>query len=163
MKFALFGINNGPCTDPDTIRAVAIEAERSGFESVWTGEHVVLPDPQVPPSPAPPLMPMTHPSTALAFIAAVTETLKRSDAEGFAAASLDRIGLWAMETPQVFGVPLIRSAYEKVLADGVIVTDEVSALQHAGKKVLLVENRTPNPKITYPSDLALASALLISD
>lgn len=75
MKFALFGINTGACAEPDTMRAVAIAAERAGFESVWTGEHVVLPDPQAPPSPAPPLTNMCHPSTALAYIAGVTDKL----------------------------------------------------------------------------------------
>lgn len=76
MKFALFGINMGPCAEPDTLKAVAMEAEKSGFESLWTGEHVVLPDPQKPPSPAAPLTPMAHPSTVLSFIAAITSTIK---------------------------------------------------------------------------------------
>lgn len=76
MKFALFGINTGACAEPDTMLKVATTAEQLGFESVWTGEHVVLPDPQEPPSPAPPLMPMLHPSTALSYIAAATSTLK---------------------------------------------------------------------------------------
>jgi len=76
MKFGLFGINTGPCSEPDTMLAVATLAEEAGIESVWTGEHVVLPDPQVPPSPAPPLMNMCHPSTALAFIASATEKIR---------------------------------------------------------------------------------------
>lgn len=76
MKFALFGINTGACAEPGTMREVAMAAEQAGFESVWTGEHVVLPDPQEPPSPAPPLTDMCHPSTALAYIAAVTDKLK---------------------------------------------------------------------------------------
>ena len=76
MKYALFNINSGVCSDPDVAAAVAIAAENKGFESVWTGEHVVLPDPQEPPSPAPPLMPMLHPSTSLAFIAGVTSKLR---------------------------------------------------------------------------------------
>ena len=75
MKFGLFGINTGPCSTPDTMKHVAIQAEAAGFESVWTGEHVVLPDPQAAPSPAPPLLPFVHPSTALSFIAGVTDTL----------------------------------------------------------------------------------------
>jgi probable F420-dependent oxidoreductase len=75
MKYGLFGINTGPCGDPDTMRNVAIAAEKAGFESVWTGEHVVLPDPQVPPSPAPPLLPFIHPFTALSFLAAATDQL----------------------------------------------------------------------------------------
>ncbi|MDH5738400.1 MAG: LLM class F420-dependent oxidoreductase [Gammaproteobacteria bacterium] len=75
MKFALFGINTGVCAEPRTMKAVALAAEQAGFESLWTGEHVVLPDPQQPPSPAPPLTPMVHPSTALSFIAAVTDKI----------------------------------------------------------------------------------------
>lgn len=75
MKFGLFGINTGPCADPDIMRNVAVAAENAGFESLWTGEHVVLPDPQVPPSPAPPLAPFIHPFTALSFLAAVTDKI----------------------------------------------------------------------------------------
>src|SRR5215510_2089331 len=76
MKFALFGINVGPCADPDTALRVAQAAEAHGLESVWTGEHVVLPDPQVPPSPAPPDTPFLDPAVALAYIAAGTKTLR---------------------------------------------------------------------------------------
>ena len=75
MKFGLFGINTGPCADPDTMLTVSRAAEASGFESLWTGEHVVLPDPQVPPSPAPPLTSMVHPFTSLAYIAAATDRI----------------------------------------------------------------------------------------
>lgn len=76
MKIALFGINIGPCARPATAAAVARAAEAAGFESLWTGEHVVLPDPQVAPSPAPPETPMLDPTAALAFIAAHTRTLR---------------------------------------------------------------------------------------
>ena len=76
MKFALFGINNGICADPSVMKNVSVAAEKAGFESLWTAEHVVLPDPQAPPSPAPPLTPMIHPSTSLAYIAGITSTIK---------------------------------------------------------------------------------------
>ncbi len=76
MKYALFGINNDLCADPKIMKSVSIAAEEAGFESVWTGEHVVLPDPQKPPSPAAPLTPMVHPSTALSYIAGFTSRLK---------------------------------------------------------------------------------------
>jgi len=75
MKFGLFGINTGPCADPDVIRNVSVAAENAGFESLWTAEHVVLPDPQAPPSPAPPLQPFIHTFTALSFIAAATDKI----------------------------------------------------------------------------------------
>jgi probable F420-dependent oxidoreductase len=76
MKFGLFGINFGACADPDTARRVAQAAEEGGFESLWTGEHVVLPDPQAPPSPSPPDVPFLDPAVALAHVAAHTKTIR---------------------------------------------------------------------------------------
>lgn len=76
MKFGLFGINFGPCAVPATAAAVARAAELAGFDSVWTGEHVVLPDPQVPPSPVPPETPFIDSAAALAFAAAHTQRIK---------------------------------------------------------------------------------------
>jgi probable F420-dependent oxidoreductase len=76
MKFGLFGINFGPCADAQVALRVAQAAEQCGLESVWTGEHVVLPDPQVPPSPVPPETPFLDPAVALAYIAAGTTTIR---------------------------------------------------------------------------------------
>ena len=76
MKFGLFGINIGPCADPETAGRVAVIAEEVGFESVWTGEHVVLPDPQVPPSPSPPETPFLDPAVSLAFVASQTKSIR---------------------------------------------------------------------------------------
>ena len=76
MKFGLFSINNGPCASPKTAAAVARAAEQAGFESVWTGEHVIVPDPQVPPSPVAPDYPMLDPGIALSFVAANTSTIR---------------------------------------------------------------------------------------
>ena len=76
MKFGLFGINFGPCANPEVAARVAQAAEAAGFDSVWTGEHVVLPDPQAPPSPAPPETQMLDPAAALAFLAGQTKTLR---------------------------------------------------------------------------------------
>lgn len=75
MQFGLFGINFGPCVDPDVAARVARAAEDAGFDSVWTGEHVVLPDPQEAPSPAPPRTPMLDPAVALSFLAACTDRI----------------------------------------------------------------------------------------
>ena len=76
MELGLYGINFGPCAQPETAAAVARAAEEAGFDSVWTGEHVVLPDPQVPPSPAPPETPMLDPAVALAFVAGHTRRVR---------------------------------------------------------------------------------------
>ena len=73
-KIGLFGINMG--LDPDAMARVTQAAEAAGFESVWTGEHIVLPDPQAPPSPAPPETPMIDTEATLAYLAAITGTIK---------------------------------------------------------------------------------------
>jgi 2-C-methyl-D-erythritol 4-phosphate cytidylyltransferase len=101
---------------------------------------------------------MTHHAAALAR--RVTETVKRSDDEGFSVEAVSRENLWFMETPQVFSVPLLRKAYTAVLSSGALNTDEVSALEFIGLRVRLVESKYPNLKITTPADLALAEALL---
>jgi probable F420-dependent oxidoreductase len=76
MKIALFGINTGPCADPSTAAAVARAAEAAGFESLWTGEHIVLPEPQVPPAPVPAETPFIDSAVALAFVAAHTNRVR---------------------------------------------------------------------------------------
>jgi probable F420-dependent oxidoreductase len=76
MQLGLFGINVSACADPVVGAAVARHAEAAGFDSVWTGEHVVLPDPHQPPSPSKPDTPMLDPAVALASIAAQTTTIK---------------------------------------------------------------------------------------
>jgi 2-C-methyl-D-erythritol 4-phosphate cytidylyltransferase len=90
----------------------------------------------------------------------MTETIKRVDASGKIIESLDRTGVWVMETPQVFAKDLLVSAYEAVIRDGALVTDEVSAVQHVGVAVVVVDNPSPNPKITFPADLVFAENFL---
>ena len=76
MKLGLFGIGSGICARPAVAKRIAQRAEALGFDSLWTGEHVVLPDPRQAPSPAPPDFAMLHPSTALAYLAGVTKRVK---------------------------------------------------------------------------------------
>ncbi|MCB1234575.1 MAG: 2-C-methyl-D-erythritol 4-phosphate cytidylyltransferase [Verrucomicrobiae bacterium] len=90
----------------------------------------------------------------------IADTLKRADADRRVVGSVSRDDLWAMETPQCFETGLLRRAYERILDGGDLVTDEVSAVEALGEPVFLVENPEPNPKITYPADLALAEAIL---
>ena len=76
MKFGLFDLNQGACVDPQVLVRVARQAEAAGFESLWCGEHVVLPDPRVPPSPMEPTDPILDPVVALTFAAAATRTIR---------------------------------------------------------------------------------------
>lgn len=99
-------------------------------------------------------------SGAAALARRVVDTLKRSNAEGEVTGAVSRDDLWAMETPQIFSVLLLREAYAAVLQRGEVVTDEVSAVTGIGHTVRLVENTEPNLKITVPGDLLIAEAFL---
>jgi 2-C-methyl-D-erythritol 4-phosphate cytidylyltransferase len=92
--------------------------------------------------------------------APVPDTLKRADDDGFASESLDRERVFAMQTPQIFSRALLLAAYDQVTAAKISITDEVSALQHLGHKVMLVPADDVNLKITFPADLALAELVL---
>ncbi len=76
MKLGLFGVNMGPAARPEHLVGVAQRAERAGFDSVWAGEHLVLPDPQVPPSPMAPRDPALDSLLALTWAAAHTSRVR---------------------------------------------------------------------------------------
>src|SRR3954468_22533563 len=76
MQLGLFNINMGLRATPEALADAARAAEEAGFESLWAGEHVVLPDPQVPPSPMAPQDPAIDPFIGLTYAAAVTERIR---------------------------------------------------------------------------------------
>jgi 2-C-methyl-D-erythritol 4-phosphate cytidylyltransferase len=65
-----------------------------------------------------------------------------------------------MQTPQTFERALIEEAYASIAKEGVAITDDVSAVERLGRKVMLVPNHSPNFKITFPADLQLAEFVL---
>ncbi len=94
----------------------------------------------------------------------VVDTIKRLDSDPQNLRSrrlcdLERPLLWAMQTPQAFRRSLILDCYEKVRAGGLKITDDAAAASAAGLGVSIVENFTPNPKITLPEDLAIVEFL----
>jgi len=75
LRLGLFSVNSYACSRPATAARIARQAEGCGFDSLWAGEHVVLPDPRVPPSPMEPSEPILDPLVSLAFLAAHTTRL----------------------------------------------------------------------------------------
>ena len=76
MRLGLVHINMGPMSRPGAVVQTARAAEAAGFDSVWAGEHLVLPDPQVPPSPMAPQDPALDSLLALTWAAAHTTTIR---------------------------------------------------------------------------------------
>ncbi len=81
------------------------------------------------------------------------DTLKRADADGRVAGTVDRSLIWQAYTPQMFRFAALHQALADALVAGVAITDEASALEWAGQAPKLVEGRADNLKITRPEDL----------
>lgn len=75
MHLGVFGINAGATYRPADTLGLARLAEGLGFDSVWAGEHIVVPDPRRPPSPMEPADPILDPLVHLSYLAAATERL----------------------------------------------------------------------------------------
>jgi len=92
----------------------------------------------------------------------VRDTMKRQDNDQRVKQTVDRTGLWHALTPQLFACDQLSSALKSALAEGFLVTDESSAMEHAGYRPGLVQGREDNIKITRPADLRLAELYLKS-
>jgi 2-C-methyl-D-erythritol 4-phosphate cytidylyltransferase len=90
----------------------------------------------------------------------VTDTIKQADGEGVVTQTLDRVGLWAVQTPQVFRRKTLERALdvsEEVLAQA---TDDAWLIERAGGRVAIVPAPKDNLKVTTALDLELAELLL---
>ncbi len=77
--------------------------------------------------------------------------------------TIDRSQIVEVQTPQVFGVGLIRLAYAQIDAgtvDTSTITDDASLVEAMGETVYAVEGEVANLKITQPDDMQLAEAYL---
>jgi probable F420-dependent oxidoreductase len=75
MKIGVCSANSGPYTTPDMLVRLGEAAEKTGVDSIWVSEHLVVPDPKRPPSNMDPGDPILDPVTALAFLAGRTRSV----------------------------------------------------------------------------------------
>lgn len=90
----------------------------------------------------------------------VTDTLKRANDDRTVCETVDRISLWRALTPQMFQLGTLKTALEWCLQNDIQVTDEASAMEHAGFRPRLIQGQSRNIKITQPGDLVLAEYYL---
>ena len=86
----------------------------------------------------------------------VRETVKRAREDGTAEATLDRTGLWLVQTPQAFRRDLLWEAHEKARRDGFAGTDDAVLVERLGGRVALVPGLPQNLKVTTREDLTMA-------
>ena len=92
----------------------------------------------------------------------VNDTIKQADSEDFVTRTVDRNGLWRVQTPQAFQYAILAEAFQKAMNDSYYGTDEGSLLEYAGKKLKIIEGSELNIKITRPEDLILGEGILNS-
>ena len=91
--------------------------------------------------------------------APVTDTIKRATDAGEVESTLDRNGLWAIQTPQAFRTGALREALSDLgsLADA---TDDAMLVERRGGRVVIHQTSADNIKVTSPFDLRVAELLL---
>jgi 2-C-methyl-D-erythritol 4-phosphate cytidylyltransferase len=141
------------------------------MESVWFGLQAVAPAPETDfvfiHDCARPLLrvenirrlaEMAETMGAAVLVHRVHDTIRRVSGNTFE--DVDRDGLLAMETPQVFEYKGILEAYRRVIEERLHVTDDVGAWLRTGKGIGVVENEWPNVKLTTPKDILLLESLI---
>lgn len=86
----------------------------------------------------------------------IVDTVRELTVEG--SRTVDRNAYKLVQTPQVFDVTLLKTAYEQPFTP--FFTDDASVVEALGRTITLVEGNRENIKITTPFDLKIAEALL---
>jgi 2-C-methyl-D-erythritol 4-phosphate cytidylyltransferase len=95
----------------------------------------------------------------------VRDTMKRAvnlkiNGPSVVANTESRENLWHALTPQFFKLATLKKALNEANKKNVSITDEASAIELLGEKVMLIEGCASNIKITQPEDLLLAEFYL---
>lgn len=90
-------------------------------------------------------------------VRAVTDTIKRVDAERRVVDTVDRSTLVAVQTPQGFRRAVLEAAH--AAAPHTAATDDAGLVESYGGTVVVVDGADESFKITHPWDLVLAEAV----
>lgn len=93
---------------------------------------------------------------------AVDDTVRRGG-EGWLQTTIDRAGLFRVQTPQAFHRSLLEMAHREAEQAGFHGTDDAALVERLGRPVRLVPGAPLNLKVTVPADLEVVEALLRRD
>jgi 2-C-methyl-D-erythritol 4-phosphate cytidylyltransferase/2-C-methyl-D-erythritol 2,4-cyclodiphosphate synthase len=89
----------------------------------------------------------------------LSDTVKRTGADGAVVDTIPRANLWRAQTPQIFRYTSLLKAHREAAALGqseaTALTDDAAVAERAGLKVVMVEGREDNRKITTAEDLRI--------
>lgn len=135
----------------------------NGFKALDTDTEIVIVHDGVRPFATPQMIRQTVEAASQhgAAITAipVSDTLKQVTSAGLVERTIDRDGLWRVQTPQAFRYDVLQIAFEKAFAESFYGTDEGALIEYIGKQVKVVAGSELNIKITRPEDLILGSCI----
>lgn len=146
----------GGATRTESVLAAVLECHpKTRFVAVHDGAR-----PLVRPQDIDALIRLGYQTNAVAPAVPVSDTIKVADETGLVCSTPDRRTLYAVQTPQVFQIDLLKAALQAAMQRGDTPTDDCAAVESLGKQVYLTPGDRSNIKITVPEDLAVAEALL---
>lgn len=87
------------------------------------------------------------------------DTVKRVDSRRVIQETLNREGLWHIQTPQVFRYDWLLKGHQQAQKENWEVTDDAALIERIGYPVSVVEGSCFNIKITTPDDLIFGEAI----
>ena len=84
----------------------------------------------------------------------VADTLKSAE-DGVVGATVDRTGLWRVQTPQAFAPGVLQAAFEAWTGDG-SPTDDLAVVEATGRSVHLIPGDLRLMKLTFSEDFDMA-------
>lgn len=151
------------CVEGGAVRSASV---RNGLVAAGGGETVLVHDSARPLLTVElverTLQAVLEPGVDAAIAAApVTDTVKRAEGDPpIVGETLDRAGLWAVQTPQAFRRTVLERALEVSDEQLARATDDAWLVERAGGRVAIVAAGSENVKVTTRTDLALAELLL---
>ncbi|NLB80930.1 MAG: 2-C-methyl-D-erythritol 4-phosphate cytidylyltransferase [Clostridiaceae bacterium] len=88
------------------------------------------------------------------------DTLKSVDAHLNIIGTVERKGIWQIQTPQVFKSEIIKKAYEYAQKNDLTATDDCGLVELIGVSITVVEGTASNVKLTRQEDLSLICSIL---
>jgi 2-C-methyl-D-erythritol 4-phosphate cytidylyltransferase/2-C-methyl-D-erythritol 2,4-cyclodiphosphate synthase len=92
----------------------------------------------------------------------LADTLKRV-VDGAITETIARAKIWQAQTPQAFRRDILVAAHRRAVDQRILATDDADLVERNGIRVEVIEGSTANIKITTPSDLAIAEALVAAE
>jgi 2-C-methyl-D-erythritol 4-phosphate cytidylyltransferase len=98
-------------------------------------------------------------ATPVTYGEPIADTVKRVS-KGHVTETMDRTGLFSVQTPQFFSIALLRRAHHEAAASSAEATDDCALIERLGIRPRVLPGTALNIKVTSRNDIELVKCLL---